>query len=92
MGVQEVQVMCHGSLEVFLVGVDLLKAREHAPQPATSLHSLVVEGRLQEAGQPYHLIQGRLVNLRCRCQILILLGNIICHPSHLPCCQRQRSP
>ena len=90
MSVEELQVVAHGSREVVLVGVDLLQTGDDGVKPASGLHALVVERCLQEAGAPSHLVEGLLVELRSRSEILVVLRDHILIRCHLRSHLRQK--
>ena len=82
MGVKELQVVTHGDLQILRVfSVDSQQAGQNAVQPASSLHTFVVERSLQVQGTPNHLVQGLLVEVSSRSQIGI---------SHCIRCHRRR--
>ena len=79
MSVEELQVVLHGELQVFLVVcVDLLQTGQDAVQPAGSLHTLVVERCLQVQGTEHHLIQRSLIQ-RLRGSQIVVMSCIRCH-------------
>ena len=84
-GIKELKVVTHGSSKVILVvAVNLLKTRKDTVEPTSCLHSLVVEGSLQEQGAPYHLVERLLIKWLSRSGVLIGIRNIKCHlRSHL---------
>lgn len=79
MSIEELKVMLHGELQVFLViAVDLFQTGQDAVQPAGSLHTLVVERCLQVQGTKHHLVQRSLIQ-RLRGSQIVVMSCIRCH-------------